>query len=84
MSSEIEKTLDWSSQSFDTVIDVRTPSEFYEDHIAGAINCPVLNDEQRVEIGLLYKRISGFEAKVKGAVMTARNIAFHIEDNFSK
>jgi len=84
VSSKIETTLNWGDQSFDTIIDVRAPSEFYEDHIVGALNCPVLDDNQRVEIGLLYKKVSGFEAKVKGAIITARNIAFHIENNFSQ
>jgi tRNA 2-selenouridine synthase len=29
---------------FDEIIDVRSPAEFAEDHIPGAINCPVLDD----------------------------------------
>ena len=32
---------------FDTIIDVRSPSEFADDHIPGAINLPVLDDQQR-------------------------------------
>jgi rhodanese-related sulfurtransferase len=30
------------------VIDVRTPLEYSEDHIPGAINLPILSNEQRV------------------------------------
>ena len=41
---------------FDTIIDVRSPAEFAEDHIPGAINCPVLDNEQRAQVGTLYKR----------------------------
>ena len=33
---------------FDEIVDVRTPAEFAEDHVPGAINCPVLSDEERV------------------------------------
>ena len=33
---------------FDEIIDVRTPAEFAEDHIPGSINCPVLDNDQRV------------------------------------
>jgi tRNA 2-selenouridine synthase len=34
--------------AYDTIIDVRSPAEFAEDHIPGAINCPVLDNEQRI------------------------------------
>ena len=48
--------------SFDDIIDVRTPAEFAEDHIPGSINCPVLVNEQRIEVGTIYKQVSPFEA----------------------
>jgi tRNA 2-selenouridine synthase len=67
---------------FDEIIDVRTPSEFMEDHIPGAINCPVLSDEERIEIGTLYKQVSPFEARKAGAALVARNIARHLETHF--
>lgn len=66
---------------FDEIIDVRTPSEFAEDHIPGAINCPVLSDEERVRVGTLYKQ-SSFEAKKIGAALISRNIAQHIEQRW--
>ena len=40
--------------SFDAIIDVRSPAEFADDHIPGSINCPVLDNEQRIEVGTLY------------------------------
>ncbi|HEU0282346.1 MAG TPA: rhodanese-like domain-containing protein, partial [Gallionella sp.] len=43
---------------FDEIIDVRTPAEFAEDHIPGAINCPVLSGEERIAVGTLYKQVS--------------------------
>ena len=66
----------------DTVIDVRSPSEYAEDHIPGAINCPVLDDDERALIGTIYKQVSPFEAKKKGAALVARNIARHLEACF--
>jgi len=66
---------------FDVIIDVRTPSEFAEDHIPGAVNFPVLSDEERVRVGTLHKQ-SSFEAKKIGAALIARNIADHIENNW--
>lgn len=67
---------------FDSIIDVRSPSEFAEDHIPGAINCPVLDDEQRIQVGTLYKQVNTFEAKKIGAALVAKNIAHHIETQF--
>ena len=34
---------------FDEIIDARTPAEFAEDHIPGAINLPVLDNDERRE-----------------------------------
>ena len=64
---------------FDEIVDVRTPAEFAEDHVPGAINCPVLSDEERVTVGTLYKQVSPFEARRVGAALVARNIAGHLE-----
>jgi tRNA 2-selenouridine synthase len=68
---------------FDCIIDVRSESEFAEDHVPGAINCPVLNDAERIEIGTLHKQASAFEARRRGAALVARNIASHLEQRFS-
>ena len=68
---------------FDTIIDARSESEYALDHIPGAINCPVLNDEERVRVGTLYKQVGAFEAKKLGAPLVAANIARHIEALFA-
>ena len=68
---------------FDTIIDARSPAEFAEDHIPGAINCPVLDNEQRIIVGTLYKQSSPFDARKVGAVLVARNVANHIETYFA-
>jgi tRNA 2-selenouridine synthase len=67
---------------FDEIIDVRTPAEFAEDHIPGAINCPVLSDEERVIVGTLYMQVSPFEARKVGAALIAKNIAHHLQTRF--
>nr|ALV86302.1 tRNA 2-selenouridine synthase [uncultured bacterium 4] len=64
---------------FDRVIDVRSPAEFAEDHLPGAVNWPVLDDEERKQVGTLYKQVSPLEARKVGAAMVARNIATHID-----
>ena len=67
---------------FDEIIDVRTPSEFADDHIPGSINRPVLDDAQRSEVGTLYKQKSPFEARKIGAAYVAANIARHLRESF--
>jgi len=64
---------------FDAIIDARTEDEFAEDHLPGAQNWPTLNNAERIEIGTMYKQVNAFEAKKRGAALSARNIAAHIE-----
>ena len=45
----------WELKSFDDIIDVRSPSEYQEDHIPNSSNLPVLNNLERKEIGIIYK-----------------------------
>ncbi|HET7775731.1 MAG TPA: tRNA 2-selenouridine(34) synthase MnmH [Azospira sp.] len=67
---------------YQEIIDVRTPAEFAEDHVPGAVNCPVLSDEERVTVGTLYKQVSPFEAKKVGAALISINIARHLQGRF--
>ncbi len=64
---------------FDAVIDARSESEHAEDRLPGAVNWPTLNDEERHSVGTQYKQASPFEARKRGAVLAARNIAYHVE-----
>jgi len=64
---------------FDTVIDARSPAEYAEDHLPGAENWPVLDDDERREVGTEYKQVSAFDAKKRGAALVARRIAEHLE-----
>lgn len=63
---------------FDDIIDVRSPSEYAEDHLPGAINLPVLDDAQRAEVGTIYKQVSPFDARRVGGALVAANAARHI------
>lgn len=65
--------------SFDTIIDARSESEYALDHLPGAVNWPTLNDAERHAVGTTYKQVNAFEARKMGAAMAARNIATHIE-----
>jgi tRNA 2-selenouridine synthase len=65
---------------FDAVLDVRSPAEFDEDHVPGAINLPVLTDAERAEVGTIYVQESRFRARKIGAAYIARNVARHLEE----
>jgi tRNA 2-selenouridine synthase len=67
---------------FDELIDARSPAEFALDHLPGAINCPVLDDEERRIVGTLYKEQGGFEARRVGGAMVAANLAQHLRAHF--
>ena len=68
---------------FDAVIDVRSPAEFADDHLPGAINLPVLDDEERARIGTIYVQQSRLLARRLGAALVARNIAGHLEQRLA-
>ncbi|PTX54194.1 tRNA 2-selenouridine synthase [Litoreibacter ponti] len=70
---------DLLSADVDAVIDVRSPAEFAEDHVPGAINLPVLDNEERARVGTIYTQIASFEARKIGAALVFRNAANHIE-----
>lgn len=53
------------------IIDARTPLEFSEDHLPGACNVPLLSNEERVEIGTLYKQQGPKAARIRGMELTA-------------
>lgn len=61
------------------LIDARSPAEYAQDRLPGAVNWPSLNDEERAQVGTEYKQVSAFEARKRGAAMVARNIARHLD-----
>ncbi len=69
--------------AFDTLIDARSPAEYALDHIPGAINCPVLDDEERRIVGTIYKQQGAFEARRVGGAMVAANLARHLQERFA-
>lgn len=47
---------DWLRDAL-PLVDVRTPAEFAQGHIPGAINVPIFSNEERVEVGTTYKQV---------------------------
>lgn len=72
---------DFSDPRVSEIVDVRTPNEFDIDHIPGAINLPVLDNQERIEVGTLYT-MNSFEARKSGAADVTKNISKHISDYF--
>jgi tRNA 2-selenouridine synthase len=70
---------DLATLGFDTLIDVRSPAEYDDDHIPGAINLPVLDNDERARVGTIYKQVNPFTARKIGGALVARNAARHIE-----
>mgnify|MGYP001355483660 CR=1 FL=1 len=55
-------------------VDVRSPVEFDEDHVPGAINLPIFSNDERREVGTLYKVVSREEAVRRGTEIGGKNI----------
>lgn len=70
--------------SFDAIIDARSPAEFADDRLPGAVNWPVLDDDERRVVGTEHVQVSGFDARKLGAAMVARRIGelldAHVQD----
>ena len=82
---QVLETADASALApFDALIDVRSPSEFAEDHLPGAVNLPVLSDAERAEVGTIYVQESRLRANRIGAAYVARNIAHHLETRLAE
>src|ERR1044071_658567 len=67
-------------RDFDEVIDVRSEAEYAEDHVPGALNCPVLDNHERALVGTIYKQTSSFDAKKIGAALVSATLARHLRE----
>lgn len=83
MPASLIQTKEPHKETYSEIIDVRSNSEFAEDHIPGAINLPVLNDAERAEVGTIYKQFSPFQARKIGAAIVSKNISKHLNEHFA-
>lgn len=70
-------------KSYDLIIDARSPREYEEDHIPGAINLPVVDNEEYAEVGTLH-RTDPMAAYQIGAVYSLKNVARHLQEHLVK
>jgi len=66
---------------FHEIIDARTNAEYQEDHIAGSINLPVLNEAERATVGKLHAK-DAFQGHKTGAALISANIGRIIDERF--
>lgn len=78
----VTRPVPFSEELLDThlVVDARTPLEYEEDHIPGALNVPLLTNEERVEIGTLYKQTGPLEARRRGLELSAHRFPAMVEE----
>jgi tRNA 2-selenouridine synthase len=69
-----------NASHWDVVLDARSPSEFEEDRLLGALSTPVLDDAERAEVGTLYASNS-FQARVRGASLVANRLSKILSDD---
>lgn len=58
-----------------TIVDVRSPGEFAEGHIPGAINMPIFDNDERAVVGTLYKKQGKDKAVLKGLEIVGPKMA---------
>jgi tRNA 2-selenouridine synthase len=56
------------------LVDVRSPAEFRQGHINGAINIPLFNNEERAIVGTLYKKSGQKDAVLAGLEIAGRKM----------
>ena len=61
------------------VVDVRTPAEYTEGHIPGAVNIPLFTDEERVIVGKKYKNSNREAAIIQGLDFVGPRLSQYIK-----
>ena len=56
------------------VIDVRSPGEYSQGHIEGAVNIPLFTNEERAIVGTTYTKIGRNEAVMQGLEIAGRKL----------
>ncbi len=61
------------------LIDVRTPAEFEQGHIPGAVNMPLFSNEERARVGTTYKQVGPEEALLEGLELVGPKMRRFVE-----
>lgn len=61
------------------ILDVRSPAEYAHSHIPGALSFPLFSDEERHQVGYLYKQVSQTAAMMKGLEYVGPKMSYFLE-----
>ena len=73
--SELSAADFWRESREGLLLDVRSPSEFEHGHIPGAVNLPLFDDDQRAEVGTIYKNSGKDDAVLRGLSIVGPKMA---------
>ena len=65
----------WQASRDGLLLDVRSPSEFEHGHIPGAVNLPLFDDDQRAEVGTIYRNSGKDDAVLRGLAIVGPKMA---------
>lgn len=66
------------------LVDVRSPLEFQRASIPGAVNIPLFDEEERAQVGIIYKEKGVMEAKMKGVEIVAPKLYSMVQQVMEK
>lgn len=62
------------------LLDVRTPAEYVQGHVPGAVNLPLFSDEERAEVGTLYKQVNPEKAFLRGLDIAGAKMSTYVKE----
>ena len=62
------------------LLDVRTPAEYALGHVPGALNLPLFSNEERAEVGTLYKQVSPERAFLRGLDIAGAKMSWYVRE----
>jgi tRNA 2-selenouridine synthase len=62
------------------VVDVRSPREFLDGHMPGAVNSPLLDDDQRMMVGVTYKHEGAARARMVAMELVNPGLSQYLGD----
>lgn len=70
----------FAEQSSLPIIDVRSPGEFAKAHIPDAVNIPLFSNDERAEVGTLYKRKGPRQAMMRGLEFAGQKLTHYVQE----
>jgi tRNA 2-selenouridine synthase len=75
---QIERFLERSATF--PVVDVRSPSEFHQGHIPGAVNIPLFDDDERARVGTIYRQVNKEAAVYTGLEIAGQKLVALVKE----